>query len=35
MTEIAFLPDEVDRAEKVLGKVLEQAMGDVTWPCLP
>ena len=24
-------PEEVERAEKVFAKVLEQAMGDVTW----
>lgn len=31
IVSIAFLPDEVERAEKLLAKVLEQAMGDVTW----
>jgi len=31
VVSIAFLPDEVDRAEKILAEVLEQAMGDVTW----
>ena len=31
IVSIAFLPEEVDRAEKLLGKVLEQAMGDRTW----
>ena len=31
IVSIAFLPEEVDRAEKLLAKVLEQAMGDRTW----
>ena len=31
IVSIAFLPEEVERAEKVFAKVLEQAMGDVTW----
>lgn len=31
IVSIAFLPDEVERAEKLFAKVLEQATGDVTW----
>jgi hypothetical protein len=31
IVSIAFLPDEVDRAEKLFAKVLEQAIGDRTW----
>ena len=31
IVSIAFLPDEVERAQKLFAKVLEQATGDVTW----
>ena len=31
IVSIAFLPDEVERAEKVFARALEQATGDVTW----
>jgi len=31
IVSIAFLPDEIERAEKVFAKVLETASGDVTW----
>lgn len=31
IVSIAFLPDEVERAEKVFAKVLEQCTGDRTW----
>lgn len=31
IVSIAFLPDEVERAEKLFAKVLEQATGDRTW----
>jgi len=31
IVSIAFLPEEVERAEAVFAKVLEQATGDVTW----
>ncbi|MCE5327878.1 MAG: ParB/RepB/Spo0J family partition protein [Planctomycetaceae bacterium] len=31
IVSIAFLPEEVERAEKLFAKVLEQATGDVTW----
>ncbi|MCE5280324.1 MAG: ParB N-terminal domain-containing protein [Planctomycetaceae bacterium] len=31
IVSIAFLPEEVERAERLFAKVLEQATGDVTW----
>ena len=31
IVSIAFLPEEVERAEAIFAKVLEQATGDVTW----
>ncbi len=31
IVSIAFLPDEVQRAEKLFARVLEQAVGDRTW----
>ncbi|MBI5725028.1 MAG: ParB N-terminal domain-containing protein [Planctomycetes bacterium] len=31
IVSIAFLPDEVERAEKLFAKIMEQATGDATW----
>lgn len=31
IVSIAFLPDEVERAEKVFAKVMEECLGDRTW----
>ena len=31
IVSIAFLPEEVERAEKLFAKIMEQADGDRTW----